>query len=81
MIGATNKEVCSMFRKILTITALALLGANSVSAGEILDKIKSSGKIVVATEAAFKPFEYVEDGRTVGRTSMYNRALSGNPYP
>ncbi len=35
-------------------------------AGETLDRIKASGKMTVATEAAFKPFEYVEDGEIVG---------------
>ncbi len=43
-----------------------VLSANSAMAETMLEKIQSSGKIVVATEAAFKPIEYVEDGEIVG---------------
>jgi polar amino acid transport system substrate-binding protein len=42
--------------------SLAAFGA----AADDFDRIKESGKIVVATEAAFKPFEYVENGQIVG---------------
>jgi polar amino acid transport system substrate-binding protein len=31
-----------------------------------LDKVRKAGKIVVATEAAFPPFEFVKDGQIVG---------------
>jgi polar amino acid transport system substrate-binding protein len=43
----------------------ALLVAGSASAGT-LDKIESSKKAVVGTEAAFPPFEFVQDGKIVG---------------
>ena len=43
-----------------------VLSANSAMAETMLEKIQSAGKIVVATEAAFKPIEYVEDGKIVG---------------
>jgi len=55
-----------MLRTILTVTLFLLFGANAASADETMARIKSSGKITVATEAAFKPFEYVEDGKIVG---------------
>ncbi len=53
-------------KNILLTLALfaALVGA--AHAEDTLAKIKASGKITVATEAAFKPFEYVEDGKIIG---------------
>ena len=38
----------------------------SVSAETTLEKIKSTGKVTVGTEAAFPPFEFIEDGKIVG---------------
>ncbi len=58
-----------MLRKLLTLMAFVLLGANGAVADETMERIKSDGKITVATEAAFKPFEYVEDGKIVGFVS------------
>lgn len=55
-----------MLRKLLTLMVFVLIGASCAVADEIMDKIKSDGKITVATEAAFKPFEYVENGVIVG---------------
>lgn len=55
-----------MLRLLLSFALLASLGAGSAYADETMEKIKSSGSITVATEAAFKPFEYVEDGKIVG---------------
>ena len=55
-----------MPRLLLSFVLLASLGAGSAYADETMEKIKSSGSITVATEAAFKPFEYVEDGKIVG---------------
>lgn len=51
------------------LTALAILMSvlvSQASADATLDAILERGKITVATEAAFKPFEYVEDGEIVG---------------
>lgn len=48
---------------------LALLGgaaAADAARADLLADIKSKGEIVVATEARFAPFEYVEDGKIVG---------------
>ncbi|WP_436643161.1 transporter substrate-binding domain-containing protein [Microbaculum sp. FT89] len=55
-----------MIHKLLTFVFLTILGASVAHADETLDRIKSAGKITVATEAAFKPFEYVDDGEIVG---------------
>lgn len=52
-----------------TLLSLALCGifaAGTAQADDTFDRIKSEGKITVATEAAFKPFEYVEDGKIIG---------------
>ena len=55
-----------MKKWIPALFAAAVLCANSVHAEGNLDAIRSAGKIVVATEAAFKPIEYVEDGKIIG---------------
>jgi len=55
-----------MLRKIMTLMVFVLIGANGAVADETMDRIRSDGRITVATEAAFKPFEYVEDGKIVG---------------
>ena len=34
--------------------------------GKLLATIKTRGKLIVGTEAAFAPFEYVENGKIVG---------------
>lgn len=46
--------------------AACAIGATSAMADGMMEKVQSAGKIVVATEAAFKPIEYVEDGKIVG---------------
>ena len=50
---------------VLCVAALALISAN-VSAETTFEKIKSSGEVTVGTEAAFPPFEFIEDGKIVG---------------
>jgi polar amino acid transport system substrate-binding protein len=35
-------------------------------AGETFDRIRATNKVVVGTEAAFPPFEFIEDGKIVG---------------
>ena len=49
----------------LAATVTLALSA-SVSAETTLEKIKRTGKVTVGTEAAFPPFEYIEDGKIVG---------------
>jgi polar amino acid transport system substrate-binding protein len=46
--------------------ALAMGGARSADAQNTLSDIKSRGKAVVATEAAYAPFEFLQDGKIVG---------------
>ncbi len=55
-----------MLRQLLIFTLFVFFAANGASADETMERIKAGGKITVATEAAFKPFEYVEDGKIIG---------------
>lgn len=61
-----KKAFCALF----TLT-LAFSGSTQAYAQDLLERIKDKGEIVVATEAAFRPFEFVEDGKIVG----YNKDL------
>ena len=53
------------FLKVILITAITFVtfGANAETT---LEKIKRTGKVTVGTEAAFPPFEFVENGKIVG---------------
>ena len=51
---------------IAAFAMIAVLGAMPAVAGETYDRIKSIKKVVVGTEAAFPPFEFIEDGKIVG---------------
>ncbi|WP_434730413.1 transporter substrate-binding domain-containing protein [Rhizobium binae] len=53
-------------KRILITLAFSALISGAAHASDTLAKIKAAGKITVATEAAFKPFEYVEDGKIIG---------------
>lgn len=53
------------FKTLLAI-AFASAIATSASAQDTLDHIRESGTVTVGTEAAFPPFEFVEDGEIVG---------------
>jgi polar amino acid transport system substrate-binding protein len=60
-------------RPIITIGCLIALSAcghsehrTSGSSGGLVDEIRSRGTVVVATEAALEPFEFVQDGKIVG---------------
>ena len=49
------------------VLAIATVGATyDAAAQDLMDKIKEDGKFVVATEAAYEPFEFIEDGEIVG---------------
>ena len=54
---------------LAAIVAVAVLGVTSApkpaSAG-LLDEIKKKGSVVVGTEAAYYPFEFIENGKIVG---------------
>lgn len=55
-----------MKAKLLSLAVCGILISGAAHAQDTLEKIKEEGKITVATEAAFKPFEYVEDGEIIG---------------
>ena len=50
----------------LLISLSIIFAGSSVFAETTLEKIKRTGKVTVGTEAAFPPFEFVEDGKIVG---------------
>ena len=52
--------------KLLALAICGTILAAPAAAGETLERIKANGTMTVATEAAFKPFEYVEDGKIIG---------------
>ena len=52
--------------KLLALAICGTILAAPAVAGETLERIKANGTMTVATEAAFKPFEYVEDGKIIG---------------
>ena len=53
------------FVRIIALAASAFI-AFGAQAETTLEKIKRTGKVTVGTEAAFPPFEFVEDGKIVG---------------
>ena len=56
------------FRKLVMALVCGFMSVPSttVQAGEIIDRIKSDGKLTVATEAAYPPFEFIKDGEITG---------------
>ena len=56
-----------LFTFVMLLISLSFIFAgSSVFAETTLEKIKRTGKVTVGTEAAFPPFEFVEDGKIVG---------------
>ena len=53
------------FLRIILITTITFI-TFGVNAETTLEKIKRTGKVTVGTEAAFPPFEFVENGKIVG---------------
>jgi len=57
-------------RHFLTVTATACAGLAipqmAFAEGGTLDDIRKRGKLVIGTEAAYEPFEFVKDGKIVG---------------
>ncbi|AYD03604.1 transporter substrate-binding domain-containing protein [Neorhizobium sp. NCHU2750] len=56
----------SKFMKAAGIAAALLALPVTAFAGPVMDKIKETGKITVATEASYPPFEFVKDGKITG---------------
>ncbi|WP_375596203.1 transporter substrate-binding domain-containing protein [Algihabitans albus] len=52
--------------KLLALAICGAVLAAPAAADETLERIKANGTMTVATEAAFKPFEYVENGEIIG---------------
>lgn len=50
----------------LLLCACSSNPSSSEKGGSHFDEIKKSGKMVVGTEAAFEPFEFIQDGKIVG---------------
>ena len=50
----------------LLVAIMSLTGAMFCQAADLLDRIKEKKEIVIASEARYAPFEYVEDGKIVG---------------
>ena len=59
-----NKKLSALF-SIILLCSVSFFGL-SVQAETTFEKIKRTGKVTVGTEAAFPPFEFVEDGKIVG---------------
>jgi polar amino acid transport system substrate-binding protein len=65
MLSAGSRRVGSLHLLAVVIaTAFAL--SIPASADDTLTNIKKNGKVTVGTEAAFPPFEFVQDGKIVG---------------
>jgi polar amino acid transport system substrate-binding protein len=50
----------------LLAASLSLVMASVATAADLLERIKEKGEIVIASEARYPPFEYVENGKIVG---------------
>ena len=53
-------------RAVLLLLVCGLVSCSGGTPGDALDAIGRRGRLVVGTEAAFEPFEYVENGAVVG---------------
>ena len=65
----TSRSLSRAFGFLLRAVCVAagvVLATSSVHAADALQRIKDAGKIVVGTEAALPPFEFIEDGKIVG---------------
>lgn len=51
---------------VAALIVIAASGTSQAVAGEAFDKIRATNKVTVGTEAAFPPFEFVENGKIVG---------------
>lgn len=55
-----------LMASVAVFAFIVAAGVAPAFAGETFDRIKSDKKVVVGTEAAFPPFEFIEDGKIVG---------------
>ena len=59
-----NNKLLAFVSLILSLSVI--FSGTSVYSETTFEKIKRTGKATVGTEAAFPPFEFVEDGKIVG---------------
>lgn len=70
-------------KTFLRFTALSLMGAiglglctqSYAQTPDLLERIKAKKEIVIATEARYAPFEYIENGKIVGYDADLMRAI------
>lgn len=56
-----------IFLVLVVLTAALIAGCAGQKAESVLDKIKTSGKVVVGTSADYAPYEFVDDaGKITG---------------
>ncbi len=66
-------------KNLLTLGLVGLMGVGLSSCGasmKSVDQIKESGKIIVATNATFQPFEYLENGEFKGIDIAFAQAYA-----
>lgn len=51
---------------LLTLLCILFAPLTSSAQADLLEEIKNKGELVIGTEAAFPPFEFVENGKIVG---------------
>jgi polar amino acid transport system substrate-binding protein len=59
-----SSKVLAFVRLLISLSII--FAGSGVVAETTFEKIKRTGKVTVGTEAAFPPFEFVEDGKIVG---------------
>ena len=55
-----------MHRRQLLVATAAMLPAVRAARAEALDEIKARGELIVGMEAAYRPFEFFQDGKIIG---------------
>lgn len=58
-------SINGVFKSLAFATTLAILPVAAL-AGPAMDKLRETGRLTIATEAAYPPFEFVRDGQIVG---------------
>jgi polar amino acid transport system substrate-binding protein len=64
----------------LLVAAISLMGTMFCQGADLLDRIKEKKEIVIASEARYAPFEYVEDGKIVGYgVDIFDKMMTALP--
>ena len=64
-----NNKLLAFISLVLSLSII--FAGTNVYAETTFEKIKRTGKVTVGTEAAFPPFEFVEDGKIVGYGKLW----------